>query len=50
MKTNGINNWIELKKNTHNFETIVNSRKILKKGTPWNDMDNFFKAADKLIK
>lgn len=50
MKNSGINSWVELKKQTPYFETILNCRRILRKTTPWNDMALFFKEADKHIK
>jgi|GEM_PF-5226160 len=49
MKNSGISNWVELKKQTPHFETIMNCRRILKRTTPWNDMSLFFKEADKRI-
>lgn len=50
MKNSGINGWVELKKQTPYFETILSCRRILRKTTPWNDMALFFKEADKHIK
>lgn len=49
MKNSGINNWVQLKKQTPHFTTIMNCRQILKRSTPWNDMSLFFKEADKHI-
>ncbi|MFK0570225.1 hypothetical protein [Endozoicomonas sp.] len=50
MKSNGITSWVELKKHTPQFEAILNSRRALKKASPWDDMTLFFKEADKHIK
>lgn len=50
MKNSGISGWVELKKQTPYFETIVTCKRILRKTTPWNDMALFFKEADKHIK
>lgn len=50
MKNHFINSWIELKKQTHHFETIVRCKKQLRKTTVWDDMFSFFKEADKYIK
>ncbi|PJE80635.1 hypothetical protein CI610_00374 [invertebrate metagenome] len=49
MKNPVINDWIELKKNSRNFETVLNCKNIIKKSTPWNDMALFFREADKHI-
>ena len=50
MKNATINNWIELKKQSRNFETVLNCKRILKRSTPWNDMALFFREADKHLK
>lgn len=50
MKNQSISSWIELKKQTRNFETIVNCKRQLNKATAWDDMAIFFKEADKHIK
>ncbi len=50
MKNNSITSWVELKKQTQNFETVLNCKRILKKPTEWNNMAMFFKEADKHIK
>ncbi len=50
MKNNAISSWIELKKQTPNFETLLNCKRILKRPTAWDDMAVFFKEADKHIK
>lgn len=50
MKNQAINHWVELKKQTQNFETIINYKRQLKKTTVWDNMASFFKEADKYIK
>ncbi len=50
MKSNSISSWVELKKHTKNFETIVNCQRILRKPKEWDNMAIFFKEADKHIK
>ena len=50
MKNNAIHHWVELKKQTKHFETIIKCKRQLRKTTPWDDMAYFFKEADKYIK
>ena len=50
MKNNSITSWVELKKQTRNFETVLNCKRILKKPGEWDNMAMFFKEADKHIK
>lgn len=50
MKNNSMTSWIELKKQNQHFETILNSKRILKKNTSWSNMAQFFKEADKHMK
>lgn len=50
MKNHSIANWVELKKQTRHFETVLNCKRILKRTTEWNNMATFFKEADKHIK
>ncbi|WP_281645721.1 hypothetical protein [Parendozoicomonas sp. Alg238-R29] len=55
MKNAAVARWVELKKNTRHFETIMQSRRILNYANvqgvnKWDDMSSFFREADKYIK
>ncbi|CAM3516854.1 hypothetical protein [Parendozoicomonas haliclonae] len=50
MKNSNINSWIELKKMTPHYEVLMNYKRMLNRSTPWTDMSQFFKEADKHMK
>ena len=50
MKAHSLNSWVQLKKQTQNFETVLNCKRVIKRPTTWDSMAVFFKEADKHIR